>query len=79
MLKLIYKIIDIAKNFLIKFCKLIVNKLDKKDNDSSFNSLMPKEDIDISNYREALDYIFIIPFISTTFNTSSTIIYHKAI
>lgn len=58
LLKLIYKIIDIAKNFLIKFCKLIVNKLDKKDNDSSFNSLMPKEDIDISNYREALDYIF---------------------
>ena len=58
MLKLIYKIIDITKNFLIKFCKMNVNKLDNIDNDSSFNSLMPKENIDISNYREALDYIF---------------------
>ena len=55
MLKLIYKIIDIAKNFLIKFCKLIVNKLDKKDNDSSFNSLMPKEDIDISTNKKHKD------------------------
>ncbi len=57
-LKKCTKLIVFLKEYILKFCQLLVNKLTDNNDDSSFNSLMPKEDADISNYREALDYIF---------------------
>ena len=58
MKKIITKLLVFLKQQILEICQRLINRLTKNNRTSSFNSLMPKENVDISNYREALDYIF---------------------
>lgn len=45
-------------NWLISLCKRIINSISIKETNTVYNSLMPKDNIDISNYEDALDFAF---------------------
>ncbi|MBR3918332.1 MAG: hypothetical protein IKJ59_06300 [Clostridia bacterium] len=49
---------NVVGNWLISLCQRIINFISRKGTNNVYNSLMPKDNIDISNYEDALDFAF---------------------